>query len=124
MNIDINAGKRETLEWIAQAMNVSPDEVELDKPFAEMGLDSLDVAHMIATVEAIIQQDLPENVLLKVRCVRDMFAMMSDRVDESADGAAAIGTGVVPHQSSGGTGRQVETLGASHRTVKDVVAVC
>ena len=78
--VDLQAAKTEILEWLAQTLRVPVEEIELDKPLSEIGLGSLDAVHMIATIESIIRQDLPEDVIQQVTCLNDMFEMMRERV--------------------------------------------
>ena len=35
---------------------------------------------MIATIESIIQQELPEDVIQRVTCMNDIFEMMRERL--------------------------------------------
>ena len=78
--IDFEAAKNEILEWVSDAVRVPVAEIELDKPLAELGLDSLDAVHMISTIESIIRQELPEDVMQRVRTLNDIFEMMRERV--------------------------------------------
>jgi acyl carrier protein len=78
--IDFAAARNEILEWISQSIKVPVDQIDLNKPFAEVGLDSLDAVHMVATIESIIRQELPENIMQRVRCLNDIFEMMRERV--------------------------------------------
>ena len=78
--IDFEAAKNEILEWVADAIRVPAAEIELDKPLAELGLDSLDAVHMVSTIESIIRQELPEDVMRRVRTLNDIFEMMRQRV--------------------------------------------
>lgn len=43
--------KEKLIEILADYKNVAPSEIETDKTFAELGLDSLDVAELIMAVE-------------------------------------------------------------------------
>ncbi len=74
------SAKREILEWLAETIRVPVDEIDLDKPLNEIGLDSLDAVHMIATMESIIQQELPEDVIQRVGCLNDIFEMMREKI--------------------------------------------
>ncbi len=74
------SAKREILEWLAETIRVPVDEIDLDKPLNEIGLDSLDAVHMIATMESIIQQELPEDVIQRVGCLNDIFEMMRKKI--------------------------------------------
>ncbi|MHC4065171.1 MAG: acyl carrier protein [Planctomycetota bacterium] len=78
--IDLDAAKGEMLEWVAETIRVPVEEIDLSKPLAEIGLDSLDAVHMIATIESIIQQELPEDIIQRVTCLNDIFEMMRQRV--------------------------------------------
>lgn len=77
---DFEAAKAEILEWLSQTLRVPVEEIEFDKPFAEIGIDSLDAVHMIATIESTIRQDLPEDVIQRVTCMNDIFEMMRERL--------------------------------------------
>ena len=65
--IDLEAARNEILEWVSDAIRVPIEQIQLDKPLAEVGIDSLDAVHMISTIESIIQQELPENVMQRVQ---------------------------------------------------------
>ena len=78
--VNFEAAKIEILEWLAETLRISVEEIEPDKPFSELGLDSLDAVHMIATIESIIRQDLPEDVIQRVSCLNDIFEMMRERL--------------------------------------------
>ena len=81
--VDLEAAKAEILAWVSEAIMVDVDQIDLTKPLPEVGLDSLDSVHLIATIESIIQQDLPEDVIKRVGCLNDILEMMSKRVDVS-----------------------------------------
>lgn len=72
--------KQEILEWLSDAIQVPVDRLELDKPLTDIGLDSLDAVHMIATIESIIGRELPEDIMQRVGCLDDVFDMMRDRM--------------------------------------------
>lgn len=74
------AAKNEILEWVAGAIECSVDEIDLDKPLAEIGIDSLDAVHLIATIESIIKQELPEDIIQRVQCLNDILEMMRERM--------------------------------------------
>ncbi len=78
--IDLRAAKREILEWVANTMQVEPGEVDLTKSLPELGIDSLDAVHLIATIESTIRKELPEDVIQRVTCLNDIFEMMAERV--------------------------------------------
>ncbi len=74
------AAKDEILEWISEAIQVPVAEIDLDKPLTDIGLDSLDAVHMIATIESIIQKELPEDIIQRVSCLNDMLDMMREKM--------------------------------------------
>ncbi len=75
-----DAAKQEILEWVAQAIQVPEDQIDLSKSLPELGIDSLDAVHMIATIESIIRKELPEDVIQRVDCLNDIFEMMRERM--------------------------------------------
>jgi acyl carrier protein len=77
---DFETAKTEILEWLSDAIQVPIDEIDLDKPLTEVGLDSLDAVHMVATIESIIAQELPEDVIQRVGCLNDIFEMMRKKI--------------------------------------------
>lgn len=74
------AARTEILEWVAEAIQIPLEQIDLTKPLAEVGIDSLDAVHMIATIESIIRQELPEDIIQRVRCLNDIFELMRDRM--------------------------------------------
>jgi len=74
------AAKLEILDWVGEAIQIPVEQIDLTKPLAEIGIDSLDAVHMIATIESIIRQELPEDIIQRVRCLNDIFDMMRDRM--------------------------------------------
>jgi len=77
---DLEAAKVEILNWISEAVQVPVDEIDVNKPFADLGLDSLDAVHMIATIESLIQQELPEDVMQRFRSLSDIFDLMREKL--------------------------------------------
>lgn len=74
--VDYEAAKYEILEWLADTLRVSVEQIDMTKPLNEVGLDSLDAVHMIATIESTIRQELPEDVIQRVNCLNDIFDLM------------------------------------------------
>ena len=74
------SAKREILDWLSETIHVPVDQIDLTKPLNEIGLDSLDAVHMIATVEGIIRQELPEDIIRRVSCLNDIFDLMRDKM--------------------------------------------
>ncbi len=77
---DFSAARTEILEWLSDTLQVPVDQIELDKPLTDIGLDSLDAVHMIATIESIIAKELPEDIIQRVGCVNDIFDMMREKM--------------------------------------------
>ena len=77
---NFESAKHEILDWLSEAIQVPMDQIDLTKPLTDIGLDSLDAVHMIATIESIIGQELPEDVIQRVSCLNDIFDMMREKM--------------------------------------------
>ena len=78
--VDYESAKAEILAWIAETIQVPVEKIDMSKPLTEIGLDSLDAVHMISTIESIIKQELPEDIMQQVTCLNDMFEMMREKL--------------------------------------------
>lgn len=78
--IDLETAKNQILEEIAESLQTTPDQIDVTQSFADLGLDSLDAVHMLATIESIISQELPEDYIQRVGCLNDIFEMMQKRI--------------------------------------------
>jgi len=78
--VDFEAARAELLDWVAEAINTPVGEVDTSIALNELGIDSLDAVHLIATIESILQQELPEDVIQRVKCLDDIFEMMQQRI--------------------------------------------
>lgn len=78
--ISYQAARDEILSWVSETIRLEVAEIDLSKPLADIGIDSLDAVHMLATIESIIGQELPEDVVQRVECLNDIFEMMRERV--------------------------------------------
>ncbi|MGB0716216.1 MAG: acyl carrier protein [Phycisphaerae bacterium] len=74
--INFEAARAEILEWLAETIDTEVEDIDLSKPLSEIGIDSLDAVHMIATIEGVIQRELPENVISHVTCLDDILDLM------------------------------------------------
>ncbi len=74
------SAKREILEWLSETIQVPMDQIDLTKPLTDIGLDSLDAVHMVATIESIIAQELPEDIIQRIGCLNDIFDMMREKM--------------------------------------------
>jgi acyl carrier protein len=77
---NLEKAKLEILEWVASTLQVEPNDVDLSKSLPDLGIDSLDAVHLIATIESVLQQDLPEDVIRRVGSLNDIFEMMAERL--------------------------------------------
>ncbi len=78
--VNLEAARKEILEWVAETLQTTPDSVDVTIPLPELGIDSLDAVHLLATIESIIQQELPEDVVQRVGSLNDIFEMMAERL--------------------------------------------
>ena len=76
----IETARLEVLDWIGKALELPIEQIDLNKPLAEIGIDSLDAVHMIATIESIIRKELPEDVIQRVNCLNDILDMMQEKM--------------------------------------------
>ncbi len=76
----IETARLEVLDWIAKALELPIEQIDLNKPLAEIGIDSLDAVHTIATIESIIRKELPEDVIQRVNCLNDILDMMQEKM--------------------------------------------
>ena len=76
----IEAARIEVLNWISQAVDLPIEQIDLNKPLAEVGIDSLDAVHLIATIESITRRELPEDVIQRVNCLNDILDMMREKM--------------------------------------------
>ena len=74
--IDYEAAKIQILAEIAESMQTTPEQIDTTQSFADIGLDSLDAVHMLATIESILGTELPEDYIQRVTCLNDIFEMM------------------------------------------------
>ena len=74
------SARTEILDWLAETIKVPAAQIDLTRPLNEIGLDSLDAVHMIATIESIIRQELPEDIIRRVTCLNDIFALMRSKM--------------------------------------------
>lgn len=74
------SAKTEILEWLSETIKVPAEKIDLTRPLNEIGLDSLDAVHMIATIESIIRQELPEDIIRRVTCLNDIFDLMRSKM--------------------------------------------
>ncbi len=88
--INFEAARDEILEWVSEAIRVPVEELELDKPLGDIGIDSLDAVHMIATIEGVIRKELPEDVIQNVTCLNDIFEMMRRKIYSSPNQGNAV----------------------------------
>ncbi len=78
--IDYETAKKQILEEIAESLQTTSDRIDTTQSFADIGLDSLDAVHMLATIESILGQELPEDYIRRVSCLNDIFEMMQKRI--------------------------------------------
>jgi acyl carrier protein len=79
--VNLEQARNEILDWVAGALQIPADKINLDTPLNELGIDSLDAVHLIATIESVIQQELSEDVVQKVGSLNQIFEMMAQRLE-------------------------------------------
>jgi len=79
-SIDLRAAPRGIPEVVPQSIHRPVDPMNRPCAFSEPPLDSLDTMNPSATVEWIIQQALPPDVLTQVTCLSDVFPVMREQL--------------------------------------------
>lgn len=79
-SIDFKTAQQEILEVISDSIHLAAHEINLDRPLSDFPLDSLDAINLLATIEGIVQQELPVDVMTRDTCLRDVFAMLRDKL--------------------------------------------
>lgn len=74
------AARSEIMLWLSETIRLPADQIDLTRPLNEIGLDSLDAVHMVATIESIIRRELPEDIMRRVTCLNDIFEMMREKL--------------------------------------------
>ena len=74
------SARGEILEWLSETLKTPADQIDLTRPLSEIGIDSLDAVHMIATIESVIRHELPEDIIRRVTCLNDIFELMRDKL--------------------------------------------
>lgn len=77
--VDATKLRQEVLSWLSGALHTPVENIDLTRPFPEIGLDSLDAVHMVAMIESLIDRELPEDVIRRVGCLNDMFEIAAQR---------------------------------------------
>jgi len=72
--------RAEILQWLSETVHTPVDQIDLTRPLSEIGLDSLDAVHMVATIESIIRRELPEDIMRRVKSLNDIFDMMREKL--------------------------------------------
>jgi acyl carrier protein len=75
-----DAARKEILDWVAVTVGKPTENIDLSMPFPDLGLDSLDAVHMLATIESLLGQELPEDIMRRVTCLNDIFDMMREKL--------------------------------------------
>jgi acyl carrier protein len=65
--VSFEQARAEILGWVSGTLKVPPEQIDLDKPLDTIGLDSLDAVHMIATIETLIGEEVPEEFVRQVQ---------------------------------------------------------
>lgn len=86
--LNVDAAKKEVIEWIAAAVQSTPDAIDLDRPLPDLGLDSNDAVHLVCTVEAVLRTELPEDIMSRVSNTRDILRLIDQHADQAPSAAA------------------------------------
>lgn len=82
MTFDI--AKNELISWLSETVDCDASEIDPSASLKDVGLDSLDTVHLIATIERIIRCDLPEQVIRQVESMNDIFDLIRSKLPTKA----------------------------------------
>lgn len=78
--MDYESAKTRILETVAAGLRTTPDRIDARRSFTDIGLDSLDAIHLLATIESIIGRELPEDYIKRATCLNDVFEMIRTQI--------------------------------------------
>ena len=68
---------------IAEVLNVDPNEITMDSPFADdLGADSLDVFQIIMGIEEVFDIEVPAESAENVTTVEDAVNLINDAINQ------------------------------------------
>lgn len=65
-------------DWMASAIDIPAEDIDLDLPWADQGLDSLMTTEMIADLETATGQELPQDLLYDLQSPAALAAALTD----------------------------------------------
>ena len=81
--------ERQVIEAIAKKKKLAPSAVTVASTFEELGLDSLDAADLMFTIEDTFKILVPDQAALSMKSVGEVVAGVRQLVTQRADGASA-----------------------------------
>jgi len=81
--------ERQVIEAIAKKKKVDPASVTTATTFEQLGLDSLDAADLIFTIEDTFKIVVPDEAALSMRSVGEIVSGVRTLVGQRAEGASA-----------------------------------
>ena len=77
------------IEIVAAKRNLAPEQVTLDSTFADLGIDSLQGLNLLFDLETAFNVNIPNQMAMQVRTVRDLVENLEKVLAGSAASAPA-----------------------------------
>jgi acyl carrier protein len=77
------------IEIVAAKRNLAPERVTLDSTFADLGIDSLQGLNLLFDLETAFNVNIPNQMAMQVRTVRDLVENLEKVLAGSAASAPA-----------------------------------
>ena len=86
---DFEAARIRIVGLVAAALKKSPDEVDLTASFVELGLDSLEVVDLLATIESLLGREVAEEQVKGVTRLEEVLDLVKREL--GSDGHRSTG---------------------------------
>ena len=72
---------KKIISYLAQALDIAPDELDADTTFESLNLDSLDMAEMIIDMEEEVGVDFEIDGEVRLETIGDLADYIEDKLD-------------------------------------------
>lgn len=71
----------EVKEILADQLEISVDDIELESTLSDLGADSLDAIDMVMTIEDQYSIEVPDSVIENMKTVEDVVSFLEQNID-------------------------------------------
>ena len=72
--------KKDVLETIGHLTKIAPEEIDLEKNFAQTGLDSLIMVEIIFAFERKYEIDIPQESFSQIQTINDLIVLIKKTI--------------------------------------------